>query len=88
MTDMFKGPDGKVSMMRVISFGVCSAIMVIFIIHNVVSMKNGGGFVSIGATEAMLIAGVISAKAAQSFSENKKTVAVLPDDTLPTDKKE
>lgn len=73
MGKLFKDPDGKVSMMRFINFFVCASIIVVFIVHNIVSMTKGGGFVSIGSTEAMLIAGVIGAKAAQSFSEHKKT---------------
>lgn len=81
---LFKGPDSKVSMMRFISFFVCFSIIVVFIVHNIVAITKGGGFVSIGSTEAMLIAGVIGAKAVQSFSENKGNIKKLPDDVMPT----
>lgn len=73
MNGLFTGPDGKISMMRLMSFVVCITIMVVFAAHNIVSMIKGGNFISIGTSEALLIAGVLGAKAAQSFSENKKT---------------
>lgn len=82
MGNLFKDPDGKVSMMRFINFFICVAIIAIFIVHNVVSMTKGGGFVSIGSTEAMLIAGIIGAKAAQSFSEHK-TPEKLSEEVMP-----
>lgn len=72
MGGLFNGPDGKVSMMRFITAFTCLSIMLVFIAHNVVSMAKGGAFVSIGSSEALLISGVIMAKAAQAFSENKK----------------
>lgn len=83
MGGLFNGPDGKVSMMRFMTFLVCAVIMAVFAAHNIVSMVRGGGFVSLGASEAMLIAGVLGAKAAQTFSENKKTPAQLPDNVMP-----
>lgn len=83
MGGMFKGPDGKISMMRLMTFMVCAVIMAVFSAHNIVSMIKGAGFVSLGAQEAMLIAGVLGAKAAQAFSENKKTPEKLPDSVLP-----
>jgi len=83
MGGLFKGPDEKVSMMRVITAFICLSIMLIFIAHNIVSMTKGGAFVSIGASEAMLLTGVIGAKAAQSFSENKKIPGKLPDNVIP-----
>lgn len=83
MGGLFNGPDGKVSMMRLMSFMVCMVIMSVFIAHNIVSMTKGGGFISLGSSEALLIAGVLGAKAAQAFSENKKTPESLPDSTLP-----
>lgn len=82
MGNLFKDPDGKVSMMRFINFFVCGAIIAVFIVHNIVSMTKGGGFVSIGSTEAMLVAGIIGAKAAQSFSEHKKAQK-LPEEVMP-----
>jgi hypothetical protein len=83
MGGLFKGPDGKVSMMRVITAFTCLSIMSVFIAHNIVSMIKGGGFISLGASEAMLIAGVIGAKAAQSFSENKKTPEKFLENVMP-----
>lgn len=83
MGGLFSGPDGKVSMMRFVSAFTCLSIMIVFIIHNIVSMVKGGSFISIGSTEAMLIAGVIGAKAVQSFSENKKVIEKLPDNEMP-----
>jgi hypothetical protein len=79
MNGLFNDPDGKVSMMRLMSFVVCVVIMAIFAAHNIVSMAKGGGFVSLGPSEALLIAGVLGAKAAQAFSENKR----IPDRDSP-----
>jgi hypothetical protein len=70
-------------MMRVITAFTCMSIILVFIIHNIVSMTKGGGFISMGASEAMLIAGVLGAKAAQNFSENKKAPEKLPEDVMP-----
>ena len=83
MGGLFRGPDGKVSMMRVITAFTCVSIVFVFIVHNIVSMTKGGGFISMGASEAMLIAGVLGAKAAQNFSENKKAPEKLPEDVMP-----
>jgi hypothetical protein len=85
MGGLFKGPDEKVSMMRVITAFTCLSIMLIFIAHNIVSMIKGGAFISIGASEAMLITGVIGAKAAQAFSENKKVPGKLSDSAISTE---
>lgn len=83
MGGLFNGPDGKVSMMRLMTFFVCAVIMAVFAAHNIVSMVKSGGFISLGASEAMLIAGVLGAKAAQAFSENKKAPEKLPDSEMP-----
>jgi hypothetical protein len=83
MGGLFKGPNGKVSMMRLMTFMVCVVIMAVFSAHNIVSMIKGGEFISMGASEAMLLAGVLGAKAAQTFSENKKTPKKLPDSVMP-----
>jgi len=83
MSGLFRGPDGKTSMMRVSTFLVVVPIILVFIAHNVISMIAGGAFVSIGAPEAMLIAGVLGMKSVQSFSENKKTVGSFPDSKMP-----
>lgn len=73
MFELFKDPDGKVSMMRFLSFFVCANILLVFLIHNIVAVVHNAGFISMGPSEAMLIAGVLGAKAAQSFTENKNT---------------
>lgn len=83
MGGLLNGPDGKVSMMRVSTILIVVSVISVFIAHNVISMLHGGGFVSIGASEAMLLAGVLGMKSVQSFSENKKTPESLPDNTLP-----
>lgn len=72
MWDMFKGPDGKISMMRVSTFIVVISIMGVFIAHNIVAMIAGAAFVSLGASEALLIAGALGIKAGQAFYENKE----------------
>jgi len=84
MGGLFSGPDGKVSMMRVSTFLIVAPIILTFVAHNVISMIAGGTFVSIGAPEAMLIAGVLGMKSVQSFSENKKAIVTLPDNEMPT----
>jgi hypothetical protein len=87
MPSMFKGSSGKVSMMRVMSFFVSVSIILVFIAHNIISMLTGGGFVSMGSTEAMLIAGVLGAKAAQNFSEKKVDNSITPDESVATEPK-
>lgn len=82
MSSLFKGPDGKVSMMRVSTFIIVVSVIGVFIAHNVISMTKGGSFVSFGATEAMLLAGVLGMKSVQNFSENKK-VQKLPEEVMP-----
>lgn len=84
MLSLFKGPDGKISMMRTLSFIVCGVILSVFVGHNVVSMIKGGGFVSLGFEEASIISLTLGAKAAQAFAEPKeKKVNSLPDNEMP-----
>jgi len=71
MWGMFKGPDGKISMMRASTFIVVISIMGVFVAHNIVAMVAGAAFVSIGFSEAGLIAAAIGVKAYQSSIENK-----------------
>lgn len=73
---MFKDQEGKISMMRAMSFIVVISILGIFITHNVVSMARGGGFVGIGIQEAGLISLVLGAKATQSFAELKNHIGI------------
>jgi len=82
MKNLFKGPDGKLSMMRTMSFFVCVIIMSIFVAHNVVAMINGAGFVSMGFSEAGLVSLVLGAKATQAFAESSaiKKFQVHPED--------
>lgn len=68
---MVKGTNGKISMMRVCTLIVVLSVMAIFIAHNIVAMIHGTGFVSLGASEALLIAGVLGVKAGQRFAEGK-----------------
>jgi len=79
MFEMFKGPDGKVSMMRFSTFIVVVSVIGVFIAHNVLSMVRGGIFISLGASEALLIAGVLGMKSAQTFSESKSTTGTPQD---------
>lgn len=83
MGGLFNGPDGKVSMMRMATFLIVTSVIAVFIAHNILSMIKGGTFISIGATEAMLLAGVLGMKSVQSFSENKKIPEKLPDTEMP-----
>lgn len=71
---LVNGTSGKVSAMRVASLFVVVTVMMVFLAHNIMSMIRGGGFVSIGPNEAMLVAGVLAAKAAQRFGEKHKFV--------------
>ncbi len=88
MFDLIKGEKGgKPSMMRLMSLLVVCSVMGVFVVHNAVAMFKGAGFVSMGSQEAMLLAGVLSAKAAQVFGE-KRTVKNLPVSEMPVDKKE
>ena len=83
MMSLFKGPDGKVSMMRTLSFSVCFIILGVFVAHNIVSMAKGGPFVSMGLQEATIISLTLGAKAAQAFAEPKKALETLSDSILP-----
>lgn len=84
MLSLFKGPDGKISMMRALSFMVCGTILCVFVAHNVVSMVKGGGFISLGFEEASIISLTLGAKAAQAFAEpKKKKVENLPENEMP-----
>lgn len=83
MGSLFKGPDGKISMMRTLSFSVCFVILSVFVAHNIVSMIKGGSFISMGLEEAGIISLTLGAKAAQSFAEPKKKVETLSDNILP-----
>lgn len=69
MMSMFKGGDGKISMMRVSTFTTVAVILGTFVAHNVVSMSQGNGFVSMGFQEAALVAAAMGMKAAQTFAE-------------------
>lgn len=71
MKNFLKGHDGKLSSMRIASLSVVFTILSVFVAHNVLAMINGESFVSMGASEAMLLAGALGAKAAQHFSEKK-----------------
>jgi hypothetical protein len=89
MWSAFCGADGKVSMMRLLTFFVVVVILGIFIAHNVISMTKGVcGFVSFGYTDAALIAGALGIKAFQTKYENNGSVEPLTTDAVPTDKKE
>ena len=69
MLDMFKGSDSKVSMMRVSTFLTVVTILGTYIAHNVVSMVKGLGPVTIGWTEASLLAATLGIKALQNKFE-------------------
>lgn len=94
MTSMFKGADGKISMMRISTFATVGVILGTFVAHNFVSMFQGNGFVSMGVQEAALIACTLGAKAAQAYAEiagSKKDQSVPPvqaTEELPITKKE
>jgi len=79
MLSALKGDNGKYSMMRVSTATVVGSIMSVFVVHNIVSMVGGSGFISMGPEEASLIAAVIAAKVGQSFSGNKKEKKPLED---------
>lgn len=82
-------PGGKISMMRLATMMVVSSIMAVWVAHNVVAMITGGGFVSMGQNEMMLVALTLGAKAAQHFSEVKAN-GIGPDpevtNDIPSDK--
>jgi len=96
MWSAFCGADGKVSMMRLLTFFVIVTILGVFVAHNVMSMIKGVcGFVSFGYTDAGLIAGALGIKALQTKYENsgpadQSPAAVAPPttDTIPINKTE
>lgn len=82
-----KGGDGKISMMRVSIITVIFPVILMFIIHNIVSLFTGEGFISMGMEEVTLLSAALGAKAIQSYAEPKNPPK-QSDDTLPVDKKE
>jgi len=78
-----KGDNGKISLMRTMSLLVVVSVMAVFVAHNIIAMVQLQGFVSIGAEEAMLVAGVLASKAAQRFGEGKRPMST---DDLPIGK--
>jgi len=86
--DIIQGDNGKISLMRAMTFIVVVSVMSVFVSHNIISMIKGGGFVSIGTQEAMLIAGVLASKAAQRFGEGKRPMEPVTTDDIPKDKGE
>jgi len=85
-TSIVKGGSGKISLMRVMSLFIVISIIGVFIAHNIMSMINGTGFISIGPEEAMLISGALAAKAAQRFGEGKRPIETTNE--LPVNKGE
>jgi len=76
--------SGKTSFMRVITTFIVITIMGVFLAQNIMSMINGGGLVSLGVSEASLLAGLLGMKAAQRFGEHKSSsVQSLPDNEMP-----
>jgi hypothetical protein len=90
MFSMFQGGDGKVSMMRVLTFITTVVILCTFIAHNVIAMIKGDcGFVSMGIQECALVAAALGLKAFQTKYENGAPAVEPPTtDAVPTDKKE
>jgi hypothetical protein len=86
--DLVKGDSGKLSLMRTMSLLVVVSVMSVFIAHNIIAMIQLKGFVSIGAEEAMLVAGVLASKAAQRFGEGRKPMDAPGTDDLPYNKGE
>ncbi|MBD3261458.1 MAG: hypothetical protein GF334_07220 [Candidatus Altiarchaeales archaeon] len=82
MPAFLQAGDGKTSAMRVFSGMVVFSVMAVFIAHNVVAMVKGSGFISMGSSEAMLIAAALGAKAAQHFGESRGKVSST--DEIPT----
>lgn len=81
-----QGSDGKISMMRVATGVVVFSVMSVFIAHNIVSMVKGCGFISMGASEAMLVAGALAAKAGQHFGERANGKKVATTNEIPVGK--
>lgn len=82
-----KGGDGKISMMRVSVVMLIFPVMAMFIIHNLISLITGQGFVSMGMEEVALISAALGTKAVQSFAEPKVPTS-QSDGQLPIDKTE
>jgi len=78
-TSIIKGSSGKISTMRICTLLTVISVLGIFIAHNVVAMISGGGFVSVGASEAILLGAALGMKSVQRFAEGK---------TIEEDKKE
>lgn len=77
-------PAGKTSFMRVVTSFIVIIVMGVFLAQNIMSMVCGGGLISLGMTEASLLAGLLGVKAAQRFGESKvNSVKSLPDSEMP-----
>ena len=85
ISSVIQGGNNKVSMTRVTTLIVIVSIILIFIAHNVVAMFNGGGFISLGTTEAAILIGCMGLKVTQRFIEGARP---LENKELPKDKTE
>lgn len=69
IVNFLQGMSGKNSMMRVCTFVVVIGIMGIWAAHNIVAMKHGQGWVTMGVQELGLLVGCLGLKAAQRLVE-------------------
>lgn len=70
---MFKDSTGAVSSTRVCMVLIVASVMLVFILHNIISMAHHGGFVSMGTAEVSALGLALATKVAQNFTEKDDT---------------
>lgn len=70
MFSMFQGGDGKVSSMRVMTFATVAIVLAVYIVHNIVSMFHGNGYVTMSWQDVAIISAALGIKMAQTGFEN------------------
>jgi len=56
-------------MLRVAILFITSIVMMVFLSHNIISLFNGGGFVSMGYQEVLVLSVSLIVKVAQRYIE-------------------
>ena len=68
-----KGKAEKISSMRVAVLVTVFSIVGTFVAHNILSMVTGGGMISMGWNEVVVLTTVLGAKALQKSAEKSKS---------------
>ena len=73
-----RGSNGKISMLRVTILFIVAIILLVFLAQNISSMIKGGGFVSMGYQEVLILSVSLLAKVAQRYVEGERVLDSNP----------